>query len=559
MGVITRFFTKDQYKNLFLLSWLLLGLFQAGFTELMDDEAYYWVYSQHLDWGYFDHPPMVALLIKLGYSLFHNELGVRLLMVILNVLSLWLTWKLIPRKHNKLFYLVLCSMGAMQVGGMLAVPDVPLIFFATLYFYLYREFLEKQNWKHTLLLSLGMALLFYSKYHGILLVLFTVISNVNLLRVFKFYVACFITAILFFPHLYWQYAHGFPSLQYHLVERNASAYDISFTLDYIFGQILLFGPLIGWLLLYFAFRCPIQNTFERALKACLIGVMSFFLLSTFKGRVEANWTVMLFTPVVILAHQAFIRKGWSVKWLLYTVPPTLLIVLIVRVYMVWDFLPNVEIRPEIHHNREWAKEMEQKAGNNPLIFLNSYQLASKYMFYSGHESYSINNRYARRSQFNYWHMEEPLWGKAVWVAYENKGELPVTDSVSTVRGKWYLHLENPYYSYSLIQLIPALTTVKAKPGESVSVNVRLQNNYNQPVPFDTSRPAILGYGIIGKDGNLPEVKTALTLEKAIQRGIIRMVVIAPKEAGTYQLKFCVFAGDLPPTHNSPTIKLIISE
>ncbi len=50
----------------------VISLFQAGFTELMDDEAYYWVYSRHLDWGYFDHPPMVALLIKMGYGLFHQ-------------------------------------------------------------------------------------------------------------------------------------------------------------------------------------------------------------------------------------------------------------------------------------------------------------------------------------------------------------------------------------------------------------------------------------------------------------------------------------------------------
>lgn len=559
MGAITRFFTKDQYKYLFLFSWLVLGLLQAGFTELMDDEAYYWVYSQHLDWGYFDHPPMVALLIKLGYGLFHNELGVRGLMVILNVLSLWLTCKLIPRKHNKLFYLIMGTMGAMQIGGMLAVPDVPLIFFATLYFYFYKAFLENQSWKNTLLLSLGMALMFYSKYHGILLVFFTVISNINLLRVFKFYVACILTAVLFFPHLYWQYAHDFPSLQYHLVERNASAYDITFTLDYVFGQILLFGPLVGWLLLYFAFRCPIQNTFERALKACLIGVMSFFLLSTFKGRVEANWTVMLFTPVVILAHQSFIRKGWSVKWLLYSVPVTLFVVLIARVYMVWDFMPNVEIRPEIHHNREWAAALEKKAGNQPVVFLNSYQLPSKYMFYAGHESYSINSRYARRSQYNYWHMEEKLWGKQVLVAYGSRNELPATDSVSTVKGTWYFHLENPYYSYSLIQLIPALKEVKAKPGETITVIAQLRNGYGKQVPLDTSRPALLGYGITSKTENLPEVKSALTLERAIQRRIVRMEVVVPEKPGIYQLKFCVFAGDLPPTHNSPAIKITVSE
>lgn len=48
---------------------LLLGFLQAATTELFDDEAYYWVYAQFLDWGYFDHPPMIALLVKMGITL----------------------------------------------------------------------------------------------------------------------------------------------------------------------------------------------------------------------------------------------------------------------------------------------------------------------------------------------------------------------------------------------------------------------------------------------------------------------------------------------------------
>ena len=195
MDASTGFFKKNNYLNLFLLGWLVLGLLQACFSELWDDEAYYWVYSQHLDWGYFDHPPMIALLIKIGYGIFHNELGVRLLIVVLNTLTIWITAKLVSFKDMKLFYLLIGAMGAMQVGGMLAVPDVPLIFFAAVYFWVYNVFLKEQNWKNTLLLGISMALMFYSKYHGVLLVFFTLLSNINLLKVFKFWVACIITTI----------------------------------------------------------------------------------------------------------------------------------------------------------------------------------------------------------------------------------------------------------------------------------------------------------------------------------------------------------------------------
>ncbi len=504
---------------------------------------------------------MIALLIKIGYSLSHNELGVRLCMVILNVLTLWITWELIPQKHNRLFYLILFAMGAMQIGGMLAVPDVPLIFFAALYFWIYRMFMEQQSWKNTLLLGLSMALLFYSKYHGILLVLFTVISNPNLLRVFKFYLSCILTTLLFLPHIYWQYTHGFPSLQYHLVERNAPGYDISWTLEYILGQVLLFGPVAGWLILYYAFICPIQSSFERTLKVTVIGVLVFFLFSTYKGRVEANWTVMVFTPAAILAHQAIIRRRGSWKLLQYLGVATLVVVLVARVYLVWDFAPGVEIRPEIHHNREWAAALQEKAGNRPVVFLNSYQLPSKYMFYSKDGlSYSINSRYSRRSQYNFWDTETQLWGKEVMIAFQPSWEqLPVTDSVRTAKGTWEYYIQPQYYSYSLLRLIPALTKVKAHPGEHMTFVLKVRNGYDRPLPADTMHEAVLGYAFVNKRDGLPAVKSDISMFKALERHIIRMEVIMPEKPGTYQLKFCVMAGVLPPTHNSDAIKVEVTD
>ena len=41
------------------------GAWSAGNTgtDIYFDEAYYWQWAQHLDWGYYDHPPLVAWLI----------------------------------------------------------------------------------------------------------------------------------------------------------------------------------------------------------------------------------------------------------------------------------------------------------------------------------------------------------------------------------------------------------------------------------------------------------------------------------------------------------------
>src|SRR5665647_2268018 len=81
----------------FLIVWGGLNLLQAFLTPLNNDEAYYWMYSKYLDWGYFDHPPMIALMIKTGYLLFRDELGVRLLVVISEVFTLLIIWSLLDQ------------------------------------------------------------------------------------------------------------------------------------------------------------------------------------------------------------------------------------------------------------------------------------------------------------------------------------------------------------------------------------------------------------------------------------------------------------------------------
>ncbi|UYQ92501.1 glycosyltransferase family 39 protein [Chitinophaga horti] len=557
MSTFLSYIRRDKYKSIFYFVWFALGVAQALFTGLMDDEAYYWVYSRNLSWGYFDHPPMIALLIKLGYAVFHNELGVRIGMVVLNVLTLMLVDDMLRPKNNRVFYLIMGAMGAMQLGGMLAVPDVPLIFFATLYFRIYKDFLEKQDWQNTILLGLSMALMFYSKYHGVLLVFFTVLSNVSLLKVTRYYIACIITTVLFLPHIYWQYTHHFPSLQYHLVERNADAYQLNYSIEYIIGQLLLFGPLMGWLLLYYAFSSPVQRTFERTLKFCLTGVLVFFLISTFKGRVEANWTVMVFTPLVILAHQSIIRNKRSLKPLIYTLPISLALVLVTRVYMVWDFMPGVHVRPELHHNQEWANAIKAKAGDRPVVFFNSYQAPSKYMFYTGGEAYSFNTVSNRRSQYNYWHMEEPIWNKEVLLVGGYRPFFQQPDSLTDARGKIYLEKYAPYVSYSLLQFTQAESKVTTTPGADLHFRLGKQSDYTVALPFPADRPAVTGYAIMGKDKYFDTVRTTLTLREALTRDSIDVLVKAPQTPGSYRLKYTVFVPGLPPTHNSQTIKLIV--
>jgi len=66
---------KDRKLFLILLTvWFLINLLQAIFMEVMSDESYYALFGKYLAWGFYDHPPMVALLTRLSSILFNGNL-----------------------------------------------------------------------------------------------------------------------------------------------------------------------------------------------------------------------------------------------------------------------------------------------------------------------------------------------------------------------------------------------------------------------------------------------------------------------------------------------------
>lgn len=127
---------------------------------------------------------------------------------------------------------------------------------------MYKKLLGKAGYLNAVLLGATMALLLYSKYHGVLVIFFTLISNPKLFTRSYIYIAGFTGLVLFSPHLYWQFINGFPSLRFHLFERNAPEYRLRYTLDYILGQIPLAGPLATPILWWGAFRKNLRTVLK---------------------------------------------------------------------------------------------------------------------------------------------------------------------------------------------------------------------------------------------------------------------------------------------------------
>ena len=72
-------------------------------------------------------------------------------------------------------------------------------------------------------------------------------------------------------------------------------------------------------------------------------------------------------------------------------------------------------RNEIHGNKVWTGSLKQKAGALPVVFVDTYQQASKYWFYTGTPAFSMNSPFYRRNNFNMWPIEDSLIGKAVYL------------------------------------------------------------------------------------------------------------------------------------------------
>jgi hypothetical protein len=436
----------------FYFLWLLAAMVQAKSTELFDDEAYYWVYAQFLDWGYFDHPPMIALMIKLGSYLFSGELGVRFIVVLMGALAVYLIEKLTNPHNLKLFYAIVLNIAVLQIGGIIAVPDIPLLFFTALFFLVYKSYSDTPNWLNVVLLSLVIALLLYSKYHGLLIILAALCSNIKLLKQFKTWMVILFSIILFLPHVIWQIQHGMPSLNYHLFERVSPPYAFSFTTDYLAGQLLIAGPLLGWLMIWSAFKYKVTDQTQKAMKWSLVFVYLLFFISSFKSRTEANWTVPLLVPLIVLAYHYIETKANLRKWVYRFLPVSLVLILLVRVFMFLD-VPMIKNLPkdEFHYNHEWTKAVKEKANGLPVVFTNSYQRASKYWFYTGEPAFSLNTHLYRRSNYNFWPLEQQLQGKDIFLV-GSAGTTDLSDTLVIGNKSFSVDTFTSFLSFSQIVL-----------------------------------------------------------------------------------------------------------
>jgi hypothetical protein len=546
-------FGNRNYRILFYSSLFVVNLIQAWQTELFDDEAYYWVCSAFLDWGYFDHPPMIALLIRLGSYIFPSELGVRFFSIILSTLSIYLMEKLIKPEKQILFYAIILNILMLQLGGILAAPDIPLFFFTVLFFITYKNFISDAGLIQIVLLSVFIALLIYSKYHGVLIVLFTLVSNTKLFTKPAFYAVAVFSLILFAPHIIWQINNGYPSIQYQLFERVSPPFRLSFISDFVVGQLLVAGPIIGWLLIWAAFKYKADTTFEKSMLYSIIGFYVLFFISSFFTRTELNWTIPIIVPLVYLSYNYLKNDQKKSAWVYRLLPFSLIIMISIRIFMVMDIsLLKYIPKDEFHQNKSWAAEIKKKANGSPVIFTNSYQRASKYWFYSGDTSFSLNTYKYRRSGYNFWPLEKQFQHKNVMlIGSEHSDNMP--GYIETPRvGHAFIKIDS-FQSYSQLNITSLLPLVV----NNNLVNFNLKINYTSAdSEWTYSKNTKIILVLYPTDKSTPVlVNTDLVIDGSRQefRGVLKLPQL---DYSNYIVRWGISNSFTEPTINSRAYKLI---
>jgi 4-amino-4-deoxy-L-arabinose transferase-like glycosyltransferase len=325
VGENERWFPRWLRLSLLALTGIRLAV--AATVPLSPDEAYYWVWSKALAGGYLDHPPMVALWIRLGTLVAGDTpLGVRLLAPV----SALLGTLFLMRAAEDLWpesgagVRAACLLNAtllLNVGAVVMTPDTPLLFFwtASLAALARLQKTGRPGWWLVFGLLAGGAL--DSKYTAVLLGLAVLAWMAvakearHWFRSWHFWAAGVLAACCFAPVMAWNATHGWVSF----AKQGGRAGDFEpalaarFLAELLGGQLGLATPLVAWMfavaMVHMA-RGLLRGQPKPGLLACVTLLpAAIFVEHALGGRVQANWPAVIF-PGAALAAAAAPSRLW---------------------------------------------------------------------------------------------------------------------------------------------------------------------------------------------------------------------------------------------------------
>lgn len=313
---------KNKIAAIILIA-TLIRCIVAFAIGLGNDEVYYITYAQHLQWNYFDHPPLVGLLIKLTTLNLYltHDFFIRLGSILLAAANTYLMYAIGTKIKNEKAGLIAAllyssSIYSSIISGIFIMPDAPQLFFwiLSIYFLIpvvsHTDGAKKVN-LHLLLFGISTGLCVMSKVHGVFLWLglglYILIYNRKLLANGYLYLAGLLTALIISPILFWNIDNDFITYTFHSnrVTINQGINIDSFIREFLGGAAynnpINYFIIISTLVACFKNKININPSYSKLLLVMslpLIGVLLF--VSLFRDTLP-HWSGPGYTALILLA------------------------------------------------------------------------------------------------------------------------------------------------------------------------------------------------------------------------------------------------------------------
>ena len=380
------------------------------FMGLMPQDAYYYMYGQHLDWSYFDHPGMIGYLLRGFTELLGSSVWVvKFTDFFVSSLSLWVFYSLsksfLSKARSWVAMLLICSSILLTMLSLNSTPDVPLVLFWSLSLWSLEKAIFKEKFMYWLWAGVFMGLAFNSKYTALLLpfglMALLLLSNTlrNKLRSPGPWIAFVLFAVVAYPVYYWNESHDFVSFVFQSTERSKSVSAIGFSPKLLGGflatQMALVFPMafVGLCVLTFKYLWKIVRKWKLPSdKTLFLGVfflptfLGFLLLSPFYW-IKINWLVPSYISGFILLAYFFKHK-----WVKAQIVISLIIHALIFIELTTYIVP-------IKSDDTWwgwedlSNQVNDVRAKNPQDFVfstDNYKTSAVLRFYDKRPTYSTN-------------------------------------------------------------------------------------------------------------------------------------------------------------------------
>ena len=315
--------TPQKSAYLIILFLAIFSTVYNYFLPLHGDEAYYWMWSHHLQAGYYDHPPMIAYMIYFTNFISQDVWGVRLVNIIsMSVSFLYiykLTQELSSEKTALTATLIFASVILTHAGYIFATPDAPLIMFWTLtLYYTYKALFEDKR-IYFILAGLFLGATMLSKYTAILFVLtfllFALVKRRSLFINPNFYIAVFVATLVITPMLIWNYQHDWISFLFQIYHGTTEDFVIKpwLILEFVGSQFAVFTPVFMGVLLFYLAKEKLFFKDEKLFYLSLATVVPllFFTYKSFYMSMAPSYSAPAYISGAILL--AMVIERFSLK------------------------------------------------------------------------------------------------------------------------------------------------------------------------------------------------------------------------------------------------------